>query len=435
MKSVSIQPTQNLSGKIKIPGDKSISHRAVMFSAISEGKSIINNLLLGEDVKATMQCFQALGVPIQVQGQQVIIEGQGLQGLKAPTQVLDCENSGTTLRLMMGILAGQSFASVLTGDASLNRRPMDRVMQPLVQMGAKIREERLSPTQRFIHIDPSPGLKAIHYISPIASAQVKSCLALAGLYAQGETVVEEPSLSRNHTEILFKAKGVDIESKGTKLKLRSSRLTPLNLTVPGDISSAAFFLVAGSIVAKAEIELEQIGVNPTRTGIIDVLKSMGAKVLVSPLPTQGGEAVATLVVRHSQLKPCHVKGRLVPRLIDEIPVLAVAAAKALGRSEFRDVGELRVKESDRIATLANELQKLGVTVTPKPEAFWVQGGGPLQGAHFHSHGDHRIAMSMAVAALIAQGPSCIDDVECVGTSYPEFWNHLSAIGVPVSLDS
>ncbi len=428
MKSVIIDPATLLNGEINVPGDKSISHRAVMFSALSEGRSIIDRPLLGEDVLSTITCFQALGVPIIIKEDQLIIEGQGLHGLRAPTQILNCGNSGTTLRLMMGILAAQPFDTTLTGDASLNARPMGRVMEPLEQMGATIKEERRSPTERYIHIKKSSGLKAIHYLSKIASAQVKSCLLLAGLYAEGETIVEEPSLSRNHSENLFLAKGAQIQVAGTKVAIRPSPLRALNFTVPGDISSAAFFLVAGAITSGSKILLKNVGVNPTRTGMIDVLQQMGAKLRLLQPHSIGGEAVADILVESSSLKACLVAGNLVPRLIDEIPVLAVAAAKAVGLSQFNDVAELRVKESDRIATLKHEMAKLSVSLIDSDHAFTINGPQAFKAAEFESYGDHRIAMSMAIASLVALGQSKINNVECVATSYPQFWDHLQKLG-------
>lgn len=428
MKSVLIDPVTSLTGEVEVPGDKSISHRAVMFSALSEGRSIIHRPLLGEDVRSTIACFQALGVPIEIKADHLIIEGQGLHGLRAPTQILNCGNSGTTLRLMMGILAAQPFDTILTGDASLNARPMGRVMEPLKQMAATINEERRSPGERYIHIKKSGGLKGIHYVSKIASAQVKSCLLLAGLYAEGETIVEEPSLSRNHSENLFLAKDAHIKIAGTKVGIRASRLRALDFAVPGDISSAAFFLVAGAITSGSKILLKSVGVNPTRTGIIDILLQMGAKLSLLHPQEIGGEAVADILVESASLKACLVAGNIVPRLIDEIPVLAVAAAKAVGLSQFKDVSELRVKESDRIATLKHEMAKLSVSLMDSEDAFTISGPQAFTAAEFESYGDHRIAMSMAIAALVASAESKINHVECVATSYPEFWNHLQQIG-------
>ncbi len=351
MKRVTVHPSPTLRGEIRVPGDKSISHRAVMFSALSEGRSILSGLLLGEDVRSTIRCFQQMGVPIRIQGDRVEVDGVGLHGLKAPAQVLDCGNSGTTLRLLMGLLAGQTFVSRLTGDTSLNRRPVERVAAPLREIGAMIEELRASETERVVKVTGRP-LQGIRYELPVASAQVKSAVLLAGLYASGETRVLEKLPSRDHTEILLTGKGAALEREGDTWILKPGpKLRAQDLVIPGDLSSAAFFLVAGSLGKGSQVILKNVGNNPSRTGILEVLRGMGARLDIQQEAPAGGEAVAQLTVGSSPLKASAVRGALIPRLIDEIPILAVAMAAAQGKSEVKDAGELRVKESDRIAAL------------------------------------------------------------------------------------
>jgi 3-phosphoshikimate 1-carboxyvinyltransferase len=431
MKSVRVHPCAKLKGRVAVPGDKSISHRAVMLAALAQGPSVLKGLLMGEDVKSTIACFQAMGVPIEIKEQEVRVQGVGLKGLRAPMSVLDCGNSGTTMRLMMGILAGQPFASRLTGDASLNRRPMERVIEPLKQMGAQIEELRASPTERVLKVTGRP-LSGIHYTLPMASAQVKSAILLAGLFASGPIRVIEPVPSRDHTERIFQNKGLPLKKSGTEISLDGGReFVGSEQFIPGDISSAAFFLVAGSIAANSEIQLLRVGTNPTRTGLLDVLSQMGASLEKVHEEELGGEPTAELRVRPATLRGVQVGGDTIPRLIDEIPVLGVAAIRAHGVTWVRDAAELRVKESDRIATLEQEFSKLSCNIKCLEDGWEIAGPQVFQGGSSQSHGDHRIAMSLAIAATQAAGPVTIADVACVDTSYPEFWRHLQQLGVRV----
>ncbi len=426
------RPTTGLSlqGRIQIPGDKSISHRALMLGALAEGETQISGLLLGEDPCSTASCFQALGAEIsELNTERVIVRGIGLGQLQEPVDVLNAGNSGTTLRLMLGILASHPdrFFTV-TGDSSLRSRPMSRVVKPLQQMGAQIwgrKGNSLAP----LAIQGQP-LKPIHYHSPIASAQVKSCILLAGLMAEGETTVTEPALSRDHSERMLRAFGaklsVDPETKSVTVTGRS-RLQGQTVIVPGDISSAAFWLVAGAIVPGSELWIENVGVNPTRTGILEALEQMGADITLENQREVAGEPVADLRVRHSNLKACEISGDIIPRLIDEIPILAVAAAFAQGTTVIRDAEELRVKESDRIAVMADQLNRMGAQVRELPDGLEIVGGATLSGATVDSHTDHRIAMSLAIAALNAKGTTTIHRAEAAAISYPNFTATLQQI--------
>lgn len=426
------RPTTGLSlqGRIQIPGDKSISHRALMLGALAEGETQISGLLLGEDPCSTASCFQALGAEIsELNTERVIVRGIGLGQLQEPVDVLNAGNSGTTLRLMLGILASHPdrFFTV-TGDSSLRSRPMSRVVKPLQQMGAQIwgrKGNSLAP----LAIQGQP-LKPIHYHSPIASAQVKSCILLAGLMAEGETTVTEPALSRDHSERMLRAFGaklsVDPETKSVTVTGRS-RLQGQTVIVPGDISSAAFWLVAGAIVPGSELWIENVGVNPTRTGILEALEQMGADITLENQREVAGEPVADLRVRHSNLKACEISGDIIPRLIDEIPILAVAAAFAQGTTVICDAEELRVKESDRIAVMADQLNRMGAQVRELPDGLEIVGGATLSGATVDSHTDHRIAMSLAIAALNAKGTTTIHRAEAAAISYPNFTATLQQI--------
>ena len=426
------RPTTGLSlqGRIQIPGDKSISHRALMLGALAEGETQISGLLLGEDPCSTASCFQSLGAEIsELNTDRVIVRGIGLGQLQEPVDVLNAGNSGTTLRLMLGILASHPdrFFTV-TGDSSLRSRPMSRVVKPLQQMGAQIwgrKGNSLAP----LAIQGQP-LKPIHYHSPIASAQVKSCILLAGLMAEGETTVTEPALSRDHSERMLRAFGaklsVDPETKSVTVTGRS-RLQGQTVIVPGDISSAAFWLVAGAIVPGSELWIENVGVNPTRTGILEALAQMGADITLENQREVAGEPVADLRVRHSNLKACELGGDIIPRLIDEIPILAVAAAFAQGTTVIRDAEELRVKESDRITVMADQLNRMGAQVRELPDGLEIVGGAALSGATVDSHTDHRIAMSLAIAALNAKGTTTIHRAEAAAISYPNFTATLQQI--------
>jgi 3-phosphoshikimate 1-carboxyvinyltransferase len=419
-----------LSGQIQIPGDKSISHRALMLGAIAQGETQIQGLLLGEDPQSTAHCFRAMGATISdLNTELVTVQGIGLGQLQEPSIVLDAGNSGTTMRLMLGLLASQPdrFFTV-TGDSSLRSRPMLRVIKPLQQMGAQIwhRAGGLAPLAV-----QGQRLKPIHYHSPIASAQVKSCILLAGLLTEGETTVTEPSLSRDHSERMLRAFGatltVDPETHSVTVS-GGATLTGQSVIVPGDISSAAFWLVAGAIVPGSNLLVQNVGVNPTRTGILDVLADMEADITWENQREVAGEPVADLRVKHSPLKACTIAGEaLMPRLIDEIPILAVAAAMAEGTTVIRDAAELRVKESDRLAVMATQLTKMGARVTEHPDGLEIIGGAPLKGAEVDSFTDHRIAMSLAIAGLVAQGNTTIQRAEAAAVSYPTFVSTLQQV--------
>jgi 3-phosphoshikimate 1-carboxyvinyltransferase len=421
---------RSLEGVIRVPGDKSISHRALMLGALATGETQIQGLLLGEDPRSTAACFQALGAEIsELNTDLVRVKGRGLGQLLEPQEVLDAGNSGTTLRLMLGILASHPdrFFAV-TGDSSLRSRPMARVVKPLQEMGAVI-WGRKSGSLAPLAIQ-GQALKPLHYFSPVASAQVKSCLLLAGLMVDGETTVTEPALSRDHSERMLRAFGanitVDPDTRSVTVT-GPAQLQGQSVVVPGDISSAAFWLVAGAIADHADLLLENVGVNPTRTGVLEVLQQMGADITPENQRVVAGEPVADLRVRHSKLKACTIAGDIIPRLIDEIPVLAVAALFAEGTTVIRDAAELRVKESDRITALATQLNRLGAQVTELPDGLEITGGKALIGAEVDSLGDHRIAMSLAIAALNAKGATEIQRAEAASISYPDFASTLRRI--------
>ena len=422
-------PALALRGRIQVPGDKSISHRALMLGALAEGQTTISGLLLGEDPRSTASCFRSLGATIsELNSEQVIVTGIGLGQLQEPIEVLDAGNSGTTMRLMLGILASHPdrFFTV-TGDASLRSRPMRRVIDPLRQMGAQIwhRQGGFAP----IAVQ-GQRLQPIRYHSPIASAQVKSCILLAGLVAEGETTVVEPALSRDHSERMLQAFGATIAVDPEQCSATvtgGARLQGQSVVVPGDISSAAFWLVAGAIVPDSDLTIVNVGVNPTRTGILEALWQMQADITLENERTVAGEPVADLRVRSSALKAGAIAGDVIPRLIDEIPILAVAAAVAEGTTTIRDAAELRVKESDRLAVMATQLQQMGVAVTEHPDGLDITGGADLQGAAVDSHTDHRIAMSLAIAALRARGTTTIHRAEAAAISYPDFATTLQRV--------
>ncbi|AFZ43129.1 3-phosphoshikimate 1-carboxyvinyltransferase [Halothece sp. PCC 7418] len=419
-----------LRGNVKIPGDKSISHRALMFGAIARGETRIQGLLLGEDPRSTAHCLRAMGANIsELNSQEVIVEGVGLGYLQEPTEVLDAGNSGTTVRLMLGLLASHAdrfFA--ISGDESLRSRPMSRVVQPLLQMGAQI-WGRQNNSRAPLAIQ-GQSLKGIEYCSPIASAQVKSCVLLAGLMAQGNTTVVEPAISRDHSERMLAAFGANVttdpETKSVTIAGQPT-LQGQTVIVPGDISSAAFWLVAALIIPDSELVIENVGINPTRTGILDALQRMEADISIEKKEIVAGEPVANLRVRSCQLKGAEIGGNLIPRLIDEIPILAVAAVFAKGKTLIRDAEELRVKESDRIAVMASQLTKMGAVVTEHPDGLEIQGEGTLTGTDIEAHNDHRIAMSFAIAALNAKGKTTIHGAQAVDISYPDFTETLQDI--------
>lgn len=423
MSDLIVKPSRGLHGEIVLPGDKSISHRSVLFAAVAEGKTAINGFLAGEDTLNTAKAVQAMGIAVDGLGTScLMVHGKGLDGLTEPSGVLDLGNSGTGMRLIAGLLAGQDFFSVLTGDQYLRRRPMARIVEPLRRMGAVIDGRSGGNLAPLAIRGSGRKTRAIEFTSPIASAQVKSALLLAGLYADGETTVNEPSKSRDHTERMLRFFGVDVKEQGTRVALNGRQaLRPKGLIdIPSDISSAAFFMVAACIVPKSDLTIKNVGVNPTRTGVIDVLTAMGADITLENPHEQAGEPVADIRVRYRKLRAAKIAGETIPRAIDEIPVLSVAASFAAGTTVIQDASELRVKESDRIATMAAELRKLGVVVQELPDGMKITGNDSLDGAVCESHGDHRVAMSMAVAGLAARGETVIRDTAWIDTSFPGF---------------
>ncbi len=422
-----VHPAKRLRGELRVPGDKSISHRALLLNAIAEGEAIISNLGPGADCTSTMRCLKALGVDLEVRPDGTIrIVGGGFRGLREAEDVLDAGNSGTTTRLLTGLLAGQDFLSVITGDGSLRIRPMKRIIEPLRQMGGQLwgrnGDSLLPMAIRGSH------LTAIDYSLPVASAQLKSALLLAGLFAEGTTRVREPQLSRDHTERMLSAQGADLRVDGGVITLMPGRrLSAMSVDVPGDISSAAFWLVAAAIHPDAEIVVRDVGINPGRTGILEALAAMGAAIEVVPRGERAGEPVADLVARSSVLNATRIAGDLVPRLIDEIPVLAVAAAFADGETVFTDASELRVKETDRVAALVAELGRMGAEVREFRDGLSVRGGRKLHGTRCQSYGDHRMAMALAVAGLVAEGETVVDGSQAADVSYPDFWHELERL--------
>lgn len=428
MESYTVQPAKGIRGEIAVPGDKSISHRSIMLGSIARGTTTVKGFLRGEDNMATLNAFRAMGVAIDDDGEVLAIQGKGLHGLVEPGDVLDCGNSGTSMRLMTGLLAGQRFFSVLTGDQYLRRRPMKRVVGPLALMGAAI-SGRDGGEKAPLAITGRP-LTGIDYRSPVASAQVKSALLLAGLYAQGETTIREPHVSRDHSERMFRHFGADLEVTADGVTVRGGReLEGREIVVPGDISSAAFFLVAGLIVPGSDLLIRGVGVNPTRTGIIDILTLMGADLEVLNQRELSGEPVADLRVRSSRLKGIEIGGDLIPRAIDEFPVISVAAALAEGRTVISDARELRVKETDRIAAMAESLRLAGASVEETEDGMVVEGRESLAGCVADSHGDHRIAMAMLIAGLAATGATTVHDTACIATSFPTFGTLLEQVAV------
>ena len=421
-----IKKQTNLKGTLTVPGDKSISHRAVMFGSLARGTTRISHFLEGADCLSTISCFRKMGIEIDRNKDEILVHGRGRHGLTAPTEILDVGNSGTTTRLISGILAGQTFTSELDGDDSIRTRPMKRIMTPLVSMGADI-TSRLDNGCAPLIIHSRP-LHAAHYDSPVASAQVKSCVLLAGMYADGITSVTEPFLSRNHTEIMLNYFGAEITSEGTTASIRPEPvLEGRDIQVPGDISSAAYFIAAGLLTPGSEILLKNVGINPTRAGIIKVCMDMGADITLLNESTEG-EPTADLLIRTSSLKGTTIEGSIIPTLIDEIPMIAVMAAFAEGTTIIRDAQELKVKESDRIAVMVDNLRRMGADIEGTDDGMIIHGGRPLHGAVIDSHLDHRIAMSFAVAGTICDGTVEILNGECVNISYPEFYQDLYRLG-------
>jgi 3-phosphoshikimate 1-carboxyvinyltransferase len=415
-----------------VPGDKSISHRVLLLSAIAEGKSRVDGFLPAADCLATLDAVRSLGVAVEERSPtSLTVHGVGLHGLQEPEKVLDCRRSGTTMRLLAGLLAGQRFLSVLSGAAQLRRRPMARIVKPLQSMGAVVLGRdggRLPPLAI-----QGGDLCGIDYALPVASAQVKSAILLAALYARGATELSVPGPARDHTERMLAAMGVVLEIGEGMVEIEPGQfLNPVDVTVPGDVSSAAYLVVAASVLPGSEITIEGVGVNPTRTGLLDILRAMGADLTLADERVMGGEPIAQLRVRGAELHGVEVGGELVVRAIDEFPVLAVAATQACGETMVRDAAELRVKETDRIATTVRELRRLGAEIEPRPDGFVVHGPTLLKGAAVNSHGDHRLAMALAVAGLAARGETVVEDTACIADSFPGFARMLASLGARVS---
>lgn len=416
-----------LRGELSIPGDKSISHRSIMFGSLAKGTTEITNFLQGADCLSTIACFEKMGIGIENNGDSVSVHGNGLFGLKKPDTILDCGNSGTTTRLISGILAAQDFDVTLTGDDSIKKRPMKRIMDPLSHMGADIRS--LEGNGCAPLAITGKKLYGIHYTSKVASAQVKSAILLAGLYAEGETKVTEPYVSRNHSEIMLKYFGADVSTEGTTASIRPAKeLYGNRIVVPGDISSAAFFIAAGLLVPGSEILLKHVGINPTRDGILSVCRDMGADITLLNKNTDSGEPTADILVKSSTLRGTEIGGSIIPTLIDELPVIAAMACFAEGETIIRDAGELKVKESNRIEVMVRNLSAMGADVTETEDGMIIRGGRPLHGAVIDSKLDHRIAMTFAVAGLCAEGETEIKGAECVNISYPGFYQDLERLG-------
>lgn len=418
-----IQKIKKAIGQIKVPGDKSISHRAVMLGSLANGVTEISGFLKGADCLSTIDCFRKMGIDIDINGENVTVHGNGLRGLKKPDEMLYTGNSGTTTRLLCGILAGQNFDTSITGDASIQKRPMGRVVQPLSMMGAKIENEYCP-----LYITGTK-LHGIDYKMPVASAQVKTAIILAGLYADGETVIHEIEKSRDHTELMLSAMGADLTVDNLDITVKPTNdLTAVNVDIPGDISSAAFFLVLGAIMPNSRITVTNVGINPTRTGIIDVLKDMGADITLENVHTSAGETVANITVRSSSLKGTTVGGDIIPRLIDELPIIAVAAVFADGQTVIKDAQELKVKETNRIRAVVDEFNKCGIDITETDDGMIINGGKSIHGADFKTYGDHRMAMSLTVLAQLADSESTLDDSDCACVSYPTFFDDFYKLG-------
>ena len=418
-----IQKIKKAVGQIKVPGDKSISHRAVMLGSLANGVTEISGFLKGADCLSTIDCFRKMGIDIDINGENVTVHGNGLRGLKKPDEMLYTGNSGTTTRLLCGILAGQNFDTSITGDASIQKRPMGRVVQPLSMMGAKIENEYCP-----LYITGTK-LHGIDYKMPVASAQVKTAIIRAGLYADGETVIHEIEKSRDHTELMLSAMGADLTVDNLDITVKPTNdLTAVNVDVPGDISSAAFFLVLGAIMPNSQITVTNVGINPTRTGIINVLKDMGADITLENVHTSAGETVADITVRSSSLKGTTVGGDIIPRLIDELPIIAVAAVFADGQTVIKDAQELKVKETNRIRAVVDEFNKCGIDITETDDGMIINGGKSIHGADFKTYGDHRMAMSLTVLAQLADGESTLDDSDCACVSYPTFFDDFYKLG-------
>ena len=426
MNILSVKPSNNIHGTVKVPGDKSISHRAIMLGALANGISQVDNFLTGGDCQASLDCIRQLGVEItQKKTGQLKILGKGLRGLSTQYNRLDCGRSGTTMRLLTGLLSGQAFNSFLSGDKQLLCRPMNRVIEPLQTMGAEISSvDGHAP----LRIYGKRLTGSTHQLS-IASAQVKSALLIAGLYASDETTVISPGPSRDHTERMLKMMGAELQEDGLTVRIRPDEvLVPFKICVPGDFSSAAFIIAAGVLAERSEILIKNIGINPTRTGFLDILKLMGAAITLEQIPDEGDEPIANLLIRTSSLRGVHISGDSVVRMIDEFPLLAVIASQAEGITQVTDAKELRVKETDRILTVVEELRKMGAMIDPLPDGFIVEGPTPLKGTIVDSHSDHRLAMALAVAGLVTDGELIIHKVNCIKDSFPGFIEIMQSLG-------
>ncbi|ATF26668.1 3-phosphoshikimate 1-carboxyvinyltransferase [Brochothrix thermosphacta] len=420
-----VNAIKQLNGTIEVPGDKSISHRAIMFGALANGQTTIEHFSHGEDCLSTIAVFRQLGVAIDVSSDKITVHGTGIESLKQPSTILDVGNSGTTIRLMMGILAGRPFESRLTGDASIQKRPMNRVITPLKTMSAAIsaQEGGLAP----VTVSAVEAITGINYDMPVASAQVKSALLFAGMQSDDVTIINEKEKSRDHTERMLQQFGGEITIDGLSISItKQPPLQGQNIYVPGDISSAAFFLVAASLLAGSKVTLKNVGMNPTRTGIIDVLRDMGAAIAETSQPTTG-EPLSDLTVSAAPLKATEIGGSLIPRLIDELPIIALLATQAEGTTVIKDAEELKVKETNRIDTVAEELTKMGADITATPDGLIIKGPTALHGATVSSHGDHRIGMMLAVAGFIASSPVELEDAEAIAVSYPNFFEHVEQL--------
>lgn len=430
--------SKGLRGEIQIPGDKSISHRSVMFGALAKGTTEITHFLQGADCLSTIGCFREMGIEIENTNEKIIVHGKGLHGLSAPSKILNVGNSGTTTRLISGILSGQAFASTLSGDASLNSRPMNRIMEPLQMMGADIQSKFINGCaplliNAHLPVGVKPTLTGIHYHSKVASAQVKSALLLAGIYADGVTTVIEPNLSRNHTELMLNEFGAQVTTKMNPDDSAVISISPCEelyghaIVVPGDISSAAYFIAAGLLIPNSELLIQNVGINPTRAGILKVCEAMGANITYLNPHTRNGEPTSDLLIKTSSLHGATIEGALISTLIDEIPMIAVMAAFAEGTTIIKDAAELKVKETDRIWTTTEGLKSLGADVTPTEDGMIIHGGNPIHGGVVNSYLDHRIAMAFAIAGLAAEGTTTILDSQCVDVSYPDFFQTLEKI--------
>ncbi len=421
-----VKPSRRLEGSVRLPGDKSISHRYAMLAAIAEGRGVLSNYSSGADCHSTLGCLRSLGIPIDVNGREITIEGRGLRGFQPPASGLDAGNSGSTIRMLSGLLAGCPFTSRLSGDESLSRRPMQRIMAPLEQMGAKLsaRDGKFPP----LTIQGLSPLHPIDYASPVASAQVKSCVLLAGLMADGKTTVREPAATRDHTEVALREFGVDVgRGKGWASVTGPARLEARDLAVPGDLSSAAFFMVAAAIRPGSSLVLREVGLNPTRASLIEFLAGVGVEIKILEMQVRHGEPVGDLLVRGGALKGGVIEGALAAALIDEIPVLSILGAVSEQGLTVRDAAELRVKETDRIETVASNLRALGIEIETAQDGFHIRGKQTFHGGTVASHGDHRIAMAFAVAALAATDAVTILEAEAASVSFPEFWDTLASV--------